>query len=83
MVLYSEDGVIIWSIRDVVADSVDVTFTIEVNGQPMNPDDVESTVETYNQEIVQDICTNCEVTSESVQSDTLNDLVLTMAFKLV
>ena len=64
-------------------DSVDITFTIEVNGHPMNPDDVESTVETYNEEIVEDICTNCEVKSDSVQSATLSEKTCTIAFKLM
>ena len=64
-------------------DSVDITFTIEVNGQPMNPDDIESTVETYNQEIVEDICTNCEVKSDSVQSATLSEKTWAIAFKLM
>ena len=83
MLFYSENDVIIWSIRDVVENSVDITFTIEVNGQPMNPDDVENTVEIYNEEIIEDICTNCEVKSLSVLSSILSEKALTLTFKLM
>ena len=52
---------IVWNVEESVYNAVDITYSVDIDGESMNPEDLTATVDNYSDDILEGICTDCEV----------------------